>query len=69
VAPKLYARIVRFRRALRLLHEGAGTLAEVADASGYCDQPHMNLELRELGGIAPRDYLAATRYSSTTTFG
>jgi methylphosphotriester-DNA--protein-cysteine methyltransferase len=67
VAPKLYARIVRFRRALTLLHEGRSSLAHVALAAGYYDQPHMNRELRELGGLAPSDFLAASRYSPTTT--
>jgi AraC-like DNA-binding protein len=69
VAPKLYARVMRFRRALRLLHEGRQSLAQIALAAGYYDQPHMNLELRELGGIAPSDFLAASRYSPTTTAG
>jgi AraC-like DNA-binding protein len=69
VAPKLYARIMRFRRALALLHDGGSTLADTALAAGYYDQPHMNLEFRELGGLAPGDFLAATRYSPTTTVG
>lgn len=62
VSPKLYARIVRFRRALAMLQEGAGPLADVALATGYYDQPHMNAEFRELGGLTPREFLAA-RYA------
>jgi len=69
VAPKLYARIMRFRRALTLLHEGGSSLAEVAVTVGYYDQPHMNLDFRELAGLAPRDFLAATRYSPTSMVG
>lgn len=64
--PKLYARIVRFRFALTLLHDGRRSLTETALAAGYYDQPHMNLEFRELGGLPPGDFLAAIRYSSTT---
>lgn len=59
VAPKLYARIVRFRRVLAMLQGGAGPLADVALAAGYYDQPHMIAEFRELGGLAPREFLAA----------
>jgi AraC-like DNA-binding protein len=69
VAPKLYARVMRFRRALTLLHEGGTSLAQIALAAGYYDQPHMNLDFRELGGIAPTDFLAASRYSPTTAAG
>jgi AraC-like DNA-binding protein len=69
LAPKLYARVMRFRRALTLLHEGRNSLAQIALAAGYYDQPHMNLEFRELGGLAPSDFLAISRYSPTTTLG
>lgn len=69
LAPKMYARVLRFRRALSLLHEDAASLAEVALAAGYYDQPHMNLEFRELGGLAPGEFLASTRYSPTTAVG
>jgi AraC-like DNA-binding protein len=69
MSPKLYARIVRFRRALQLLHEGTGSLADVALTAGYYDQPHMNLEFRDLGGLSPGDLLAIRRYSPTTALG
>lgn len=58
-APKLYSRVVRFRRAAELLQKGAAPLIEVALAAGYYDQPHMNAEFRELSGLAPREFLAA----------
>jgi len=59
LAPKLYARVVRFRRAVAMLQKGAGPLVEVALAAGYYDQPHMNAEFRELSGLSPREFLAA----------
>lgn len=59
LAPKLYARVVRFRRAAAILQKGMAPLAEVALAAGYYDQPHMNAEFRELSGLAPREVLAA----------
>jgi AraC-like DNA-binding protein len=61
--PKLYARVVRFRRAAALLQKGAEPLVEVALAAGYYDQPHMNAEFRELSGLSPTEFLAA-RYAT-----
>jgi AraC-like DNA-binding protein len=69
LTPKLYARILRFRFALTLLHQGGRSLADVAMAAGYYDQPHMNLEFRDLGGLPPGDFLATTRYSPTSGVG
>jgi AraC-like DNA-binding protein len=59
LAPKLYARVVRFRRAAELLQKGAEPLVEVALAAGYYDQPHLNAEFRELSGLSPGEFLAA----------
>src|SRR5499426_2390375 len=59
LAPKLYARVVRFRRAAALLQKGAEPLVEVALTAGYYDQPHMNAEFRELSGLSPTEFLAA----------
>lgn len=69
VRPKVYARIIRLRRALTLLHEGGRSPADVAVAAGYYDQPHMNLDFRELAGLAPSEFLGAARYSPTTLAG
>src|SRR5262247_906476 len=59
LTPKLYARVVRFRRATAMLQKGAEPLIEVALAAGYYDQPHMNAEFRELSGLSPREFLIA----------
>jgi len=58
LAPKLYARVVRFRRLLRMLQDGQAPLAEAALSAAYYDQPHMTSEFRMLGGITPREFLA-----------
>ena len=63
VTPKRYARIVRFRHALGLIERGARSLADVALASGYYDQPHFNADFRELTGLSPRE-LAVSYYPS-----
>jgi AraC-like DNA-binding protein len=63
VPPKLFARIVRFRAALEMIERGPRSLADVALAAGYYDQPHFNAEFRELTGMSPRELLVA-RYPS-----
>jgi AraC-like DNA-binding protein len=67
VTPKQYARIHRFRRALALVSAGEGTLADIALAAGYYDQPHMNGEFRELSGLSPREFLATIRYPESVS--
>jgi transcriptional regulator GlxA family with amidase domain len=57
--PKRYARLQRFRGALRLLsREPAPPLAAVAAASGYYDQAHLNREFRVLAGRTPAEVAA-----------
>jgi AraC-like DNA-binding protein len=47
--PATLRRILRFRRAVRLLGEGVGT-ADAAALAGYSDQPHLHREVRDLTG-------------------
>jgi AraC-like DNA-binding protein len=52
--PKKLARILRLRRALRLLESRRGAaLAAVALDAGYYDQAHMNADFRDLAGCPP----------------
>lgn len=52
--PKKLSRILRLRRAVRLLEgRGRGSLSGVALDAGYYDQPHMNADFRELAGGPP----------------
>jgi AraC-like DNA-binding protein len=57
--PKSLARILRFRRAVRLLErdEDRG-FAEVALDCGYYDQAHLNRDFRLLAGSTPSELLA-----------
>jgi AraC-like DNA-binding protein len=64
-SPKRYARILRFRRALALLHEGALPAVEVALEAGYYDQPHMVADFRSIAGMTPRQFVAARRYGQS----
>jgi AraC-like DNA-binding protein len=57
--PKTCARILRFRRALRLLDRDDGTpWPEIALACGYFDQAHLNRDFRRLAGSTPSEFLA-----------
>jgi AraC-like DNA-binding protein len=64
-SPKRYARILRFRRALALLHEGTLPAVEVALEAGYYDQPHMVADFRSMAGMTPRQFVAARRYGQS----
>jgi transcriptional regulator GlxA family with amidase domain len=59
VPPTVYARIVRFRRALGLL--GAAPLGDVALTAGYYDQAHMNRDFRAFAGVAPGAYVGSVQ--------
>jgi AraC-like DNA-binding protein len=59
--PKMLSRILRLRRALRLLDEpGRGPLSAVALDAGYYDQSHMNADFRELAGAPPTFHSSKT---------
>ena len=49
------------------VNAGEESLAEVALATGYYDQPHLNAEFRELSGYSPREFLAALRYPESVS--
>jgi AraC-like DNA-binding protein len=66
LSPKRYARVLRFRRALELLHAGRGP-ADVALATGYFDQPHMNGDFREFAGMPPSAFASAARYPNSVS--
>jgi AraC-like DNA-binding protein len=54
VSPAAFRRIARARRALAALRERPdGSLASIAVAAGYYDQPHLTRELRALTGRTP----------------
>jgi transcriptional regulator GlxA family with amidase domain len=46
--------VIRLDRAVSALRTGTPRIAEVAAACGYADQAHLGRELRELGGVTPR---------------
>jgi AraC-like DNA-binding protein len=52
MAPKGFARLLRFERAVSLLRAGE-PLADAAYAAGYADQPHMNRDFRDFLGAPP----------------
>jgi AraC-like DNA-binding protein len=55
LAPKQYARVIRFQRALGLLERGVSA-STVAHACGYYDQPHFNREFLGIAGMPPSSF-------------
>ena len=59
IAPKPYARVLRFDRALRQVKAGKiASWAELADACGYADQAHLSRDFRAFAGSPPAALLA-----------
>jgi AraC-like DNA-binding protein len=54
MAPKGFARLLRFERAVSLMRAGE-TLADAAYRAGYSDQPHMNRDFRDFFGAPPSE--------------
>jgi AraC-like DNA-binding protein len=50
--PKTLQRVLRFQRALALLHQGS-PIGTAAHAAGYSDQAHLTREVRALAGVTP----------------
>jgi AraC-like DNA-binding protein len=62
VSPKVYARILRFQRAVQKMHAGADIRwAELALACGYYDQAHFANDFRDFSGISPTTYSVSQR--------
>ncbi len=58
LAPKSFARVLRFERAADLLARDDGVrFAEIAYDCGYCDQAHLNRDFRQFAGTSPEDYV------------
>jgi AraC-like DNA-binding protein len=57
LAPKVFCRVRRFQRALRLAaRDPLRSWAAVAADAGYSDQPHLHREFIEFAGVTPGDY-------------
>jgi AraC-like DNA-binding protein len=66
--PAQLRRILRFRRAVRLLHSGLAP-AVVAAQAGYADQPHLYREVRALAGISLRQLASGANRSTEVPSG
>ena len=67
VAPKVFARVMRLRRAVRRIEaatKGAAPVVWTALAfdAGYADQAHLIREFRTLAGVTPVQYAAERRH-------
>ncbi|MDV3129310.1 AraC family transcriptional regulator [Mycobacterium sp. 21AC1] len=66
--PVTLRRILRFRRAVRLLEAGLEP-AVVAARTGYADQPHLHREVRSLAGVRVRQVASAANRSTAVPSG
>lgn len=58
VSPKAFAKLVRFRRAVRLAQQDAHpSWASIASATGYYDQAHLIADFRAIAGTTPGVFL------------
>ena len=65
IAPKLFARVVRFDCAVQRIERRNGhDLAAVAHECGYYDQPHLIRDFRAFSGSSPREFLRRSRPDS-----
>jgi len=55
ISAKLFASIIRFRHAARLIRDGMPIAAVAAD-TGYADQSHLSHEFKRLAGVSPRRF-------------
>ena len=56
--PKLFARILRFDHAIRLMRrDRVPSWAELADACGYADQAHLTRDFRAFAGSPPASFM------------
>jgi AraC-like DNA-binding protein len=70
VAPKAYARLLRFDHASELLGalSPGRTLADVAMAAGYYDQSHLTRDFVALAGMTPAVYAADATFAPEVRF-
>jgi AraC-like DNA-binding protein len=62
VSPKAFAKLARFRRALRTASDHTHvSWASIAAATGYYDQAHLIAEFRAIAGVTPRALLRELR--------
>ncbi len=58
VSPKMFSRIMRFQRLVKLLEaDGVADLSDAAIVCGYYDQPHMNREFASFARTSPTAFL------------
>ncbi|MGW3910050.1 helix-turn-helix domain-containing protein [Streptomyces sp. NPDC005070] len=61
MAPKSAGRLIRLGRLLRYAEPGRSHWPELAAEYGFCDQPHLNRDMREFMGVSPATYFSRLR--------
>lgn len=55
LSPKIYAQLIQFHRALRLIRNAGLPLSAAGFEAGYNDQSHMTRAFKRFGGFTPAD--------------
>lgn len=55
LSPKIYAQLIQFHRALRLIRDARLPLSAAGFEAGYNDQSHMTRAFKRFGGFTPAD--------------
>ncbi|WP_051900977.1 helix-turn-helix domain-containing protein [Streptomyces aureus] len=61
MAPKSAGRLIRLGQLLRHAEPGRSHWPELAAEHGFCDQPHLNRDMREFMGVSPATYFSRLR--------
>ncbi len=61
LSPRRFLRIIRFNRAMKLIHEQPKLrLTEVTYTCGYADQAHFSHDFKTIAGASPRSFFSAS---------
>ncbi len=56
ISPKMFAKIFRFKHAVKCLHNSQKDLAAIAEECGYYDYTHLQKDFKSLSGDTPTDF-------------
>lgn len=68
MTPMEYVRVMRLKRAVQLIEQGAGTIAEVAFQVGFKNPRHFTSSFRKFFDVTPTQYMEATESSQKTAW-
>ena len=68
MTPMEYVRVMRLKRAVQLIEQGAGTISEIAFQVGFKNPRHFTSSFRKFFDVTPTQYMQATENAQQTTW-